>query len=283
MKNRYYNLRENLGSDGIETLFPEWIPGRERVAVFGPHDDDPLIGAGYAMAAALEAGAEVFAVIFCRGDCGYTRIDQKDGIAEIRRRETIDAYGRFGIDPGHIIRFDYPDFGAADNIGYHLPDGRTGSLPGIFQLIRGRRITRLLLPNGYREHTDHTAVFDMGAFDPVQAGDPILCDLGAAQTVRSFLQYAVWSDFSPEDMLASGGANGIRANRAIVVPPQVEARAAQAIRAFETQGEIIRDLIAARERRFTGDGYIELYLDFDPRPKLDFGPYIEMVNRLPRP
>ena len=55
----YYDLRKGVCSTGIDLLFPDWEPGNERVAVFGAHDDDPLLGAGYAMAAAIENGLGV--------------------------------------------------------------------------------------------------------------------------------------------------------------------------------------------------------------------------------
>jgi LmbE family N-acetylglucosaminyl deacetylase len=281
MENRYFNFRENICSDSIEAIFPGWTPGQECVAVFGPHDDDPLIGAGYAMAAAMDAGAEVFAVIFCRGNYGYTRIEQKDTIEGIRRRETIAAYEKFGIPADHVLRFDYPDFGAANYIGYQLINGETGSLPRIVELVRARKITRVLIPNGYREHTDHTAVFNMAAFDVIQAGDPIMGDLGSAHAVKTILQYSVWSDFSPEDMLVAGmEKQGLRANRAMMCPPDVETRVQEAILEFSSQLETIGDLLASRKARFTGDGYIELYIAFDPRPKLDFSPYIRRVCEL---
>ena len=50
---------------GLEVLFPDWRPGDERVCVYSPHDDDAILGAGYAMRAALDAGAEVYIVIVC--------------------------------------------------------------------------------------------------------------------------------------------------------------------------------------------------------------------------
>lgn len=281
MENRYFNFRENTCSDSIETIFPDWAPGQERVAVFGPHDDDPLIGAGYAMAAAMDAGAEVFVVIFCRGNYGYTKNEQKDTIEGIRRRETLAAYEKFGIPADHVLRFEYPDFGAANYIGYQLINGETGSLPRIIELVRAKKITRVLIPNGYREHSDHTAVFNMAANDVIQAGDPIVSDLGPAHAVKNLLQYSVWSDFSPEDMLVAGaGKQGLRANRAMVCPQSVENRVQGAILEFSSQLETIGDLLASRKARFTGDGCIELYIAFDPRPKLDFGPYIRRINEL---
>ena len=49
---RFYDLRAGRGSRDIDLLFPGWSPGDERVLVLSPHDDDALLGAGYALAAA---------------------------------------------------------------------------------------------------------------------------------------------------------------------------------------------------------------------------------------
>ncbi|NLJ41972.1 MAG: PIG-L family deacetylase [Clostridiales bacterium] len=280
-QNIFINLREQVYSQDINSFFPGWEKGNERVAVFSPHDDDALIGAGYAISAAMAEGAEVFIVIFCQGDCGYSVPEQKDTIVDIRRKENISSYGSLGIPAKNIIRFEYPDFSVVNREGYHLPGGGTGSFPLIFDLIREHKITRVLVPNDYREHIDHTAAFNMASYDIVQAGDPIISDKGQPQKVKSIHQYSVWADFSPEDMLVTAlDRDSIRANRAILCPSSVEDNIRVAIEKFESQGQIIQDLVKSREERFTGNGYIELYIEFDPRPKLDFAPYIDHVNRI---
>ena len=55
---RYYNVDTKAVSENIDAIFPDF--GRDEVlAVMSPHDDDAVIGAGYAMLAAKRAGAEV--------------------------------------------------------------------------------------------------------------------------------------------------------------------------------------------------------------------------------
>ena len=71
---------------GLETLFPGWKGSDERVCVYSPHDDDAIIGAGYAMRAAMDAGAEVHVLVACDGACGYSTPEEKPGIVERRRR-----------------------------------------------------------------------------------------------------------------------------------------------------------------------------------------------------
>ena len=39
---------------GLDVLFPGWKGADERVCVYSPHDDDAILGAGYAMRAAMD-------------------------------------------------------------------------------------------------------------------------------------------------------------------------------------------------------------------------------------
>ena len=59
-------------SPGLSALFPGWDGKNERLVVYSPHDDDAILGAGYAMRAAIEDGAEVYIVIVCSGNAGYS-------------------------------------------------------------------------------------------------------------------------------------------------------------------------------------------------------------------
>lgn len=281
MERKYIDLRRGTVSSDIGLLFPDWESGNERVAVLGPHDDDPLIGAGYALAAAADNGAELYAVLFCKGDCGYSKPEEKDSIVSVRRAENERAMTSFGIPPEHILRLEYPDFSLMHHLGAELANGDDGVFRKMMHFIRDNKITRLLVPNGYYEHIDHTAVYLVGAYDAIQAGDAILADYGAPQKIKTYLQYSVWADFSPQDaMLAGETAPGIRANRAILCDPAIEKRIFDALGCYASQHQIIADLMLGRRERDTGAGYLELYIDFDPRPKLHYRPYTEQVTKL---
>ncbi len=218
----FYDLRQGYGKRDINVLFPGWRPGQERVMVFSPHDDDGVLGAGYAIAACQAHGGTVYVCIFCDGSAGYSQVEQKDTIVATRREESIRAYGLLGIAEEHLTHLGYPDFSLVSYVGWKLSSGHKGTLQRVVELLRAQRITRLLIPNGYREHSDHEAAYDVGRYDGVQAGDPVGADWGLLTGIKSTLQYAVWSDFSPEDALLYGAHVGkqadvhIRANRAIV-------------------------------------------------------------------
>jgi LmbE family N-acetylglucosaminyl deacetylase len=280
----YYDLRRRTHSTDIELLFPGWQGGAqggdECLAVFSPHDDDALLGAGYAILAALAAGARAYVIVFCDGRAGYSAPEERTTIVARRRQETEAAYRALGIPDGNVLRFDYPDFSVSPYLGWLLPAGGEGTIGRDIRMLRELGVTRLLLPNGYREHIDHEAVYRAGAFDGPQAGDPILADWGLAPAIRSFLVYPVWGDFSPEDALVTGSTVDLRGNRAIAAPAAVETTIGLALRGFASQERIIEGLLAARAARRVDDRTIEVYQVFDPRPKLDYAPYRQAILQI---
>ncbi len=274
----YYDLRRRVRTADIGLLFPGWQAGDERVLVLCPHDDDGILGAGYALLAALANGAQVHVAIFCNGWAGYSHPEEAATIVERRRRETVAAYDSVGLPEEHIHRFDYPDFSVWPWLGWHLPGGQEGTVARVLPALRRMKPTRLLVPNGYREHIDHEATFRVGAYDGPQVGDAILATCGLAEPIRSYLQYAVWGDFSPEDALVAGAPAGLRANRAIMAPPETEERIGQAVARFDSQKQVIAGVLEARRRnRMRGQRALELYLAFDPRPPLDYEPYHRLI------
>ena len=277
---RYYNVDTKAVSENIDAIFPDF--GRNEVlAVMSPHDDDAVIGAGYAMLAAKRAGAEVSVVIFCRGDAGYSTVEEKETIERVRCKETLDCYQRMGIPADHILRMNFRDFSAFGNIGWEKADGKPGDMPRLLRFLRDKKVTRVMVPNHHREHIDHTATHIMGSFNAPQAGDCALVDCGAPHAVRSVLEYSVWADLAPDDALVNGRAATLRANRIIEVDGGIEGEISNAVSAYVSQAEIIRGLIAARsERRTRGGSYIEVYLTLDCRPKIDFSPYKDFIEGL---
>ena len=231
----YYDLRKKYGKKDLGLLFPGWQPGEERLMVLSPHDDDALLGAGYAMAAAAASGGDVYVCIFCDGSAGYSREDQKDTIVALRKQESAKAHASFGITEDHVFYMNFPDFSLVSYIGWKLCGGREGTLRPVVSLLRQLKITRLLIPNGYREHSDHQAVYDIGRYDGVQAGDPVAVDWAAPFGLKSTLQYAVWGDLPPEDALVTGDDPAIRANRAIVADYAVEEAVGNALARFESR------------------------------------------------
>lgn len=278
MKFTYCDLNTKAVNNDINQIFPDFGEN-EVLAVMSPHDDDAIIGAGYAMLAAKNAGADVYVVIFCRGDAGYSTIEEKNTIEEVRERETFDCYERLGIPRDHILRMGFPDFSAIGHWGWEKADGKPGDMPVLLRFLREKKVTRVMIPNHYHEHIDHVAAHNMSSFTVPQAGDVCLVDYGTPHGVKSTLQYSVWADLDPENALIAGRPTNLRANRILVVDGEVEEKIADAISAYVSQEEIIRGLVEARKERRTKNGdYVEVYITFDCRPKIDFAPYVEWAE-----
>ncbi len=266
---------------GLEVLFPGWQPDDERLCVYSPHDDDAILGAGYAMRAALDAGAEVYLVIVCSGDCGYSTPEEKDAIVARRHRETVNVYQAFGIPERNILFLNYPDFSALSYVGRNVSPTREGNFRSTITMLRRHRITRVLAPNHYHEHIDHLAASLMAQYDAPQAGDMHSVDWAEPYPVRSTAQYSVWAELDPEDALLAGRDPGLRADTVLVASEEVERQVGAGLREYASQQEIIADLIEQRRARQLPDGrFIEVYRRFDPRPKLDFEPYKRLLGKL---
>lgn len=278
MKFTYCDVNSGAVTQDINLLFPGF--GKDEVlAVMSPHDDDAIIGAGYAMLAAQQAGADVYVVIFCRGDAGYSTVEEKETIEAVRCRETYDCYARLGIPADHILRMNFPDFSAIGNWGWEKANGEPGDMPTILRFLREKKVTRVMTPNHYHEHIDHVATYLMASYDVPQAGDMALVDYGTPHPVRSTLQYSVWADFDPEDALVSGRPAALRANRILVADEAVEQKIDDAIGAYVSQEQIIRNLVASRvERRSPTGKFVEPYIAYDCRPKIDLNPYVNWVE-----
>jgi hypothetical protein len=273
---RYLDLSAGQEFKSPEPLFPGWSPDKERVAVFSPHDDDALLGAGYLILAMLAEGAAVDLIIFCDGRAGYSRPEARESIIVRRGQETRKAYQRLGLPPEAIQRLDLPDFSVPHYLGWKLPAGGEGLFARLIPLLRRLRPTRLCLPNGWREHLDHTGVYQAGVFFGPQVGDAILADWGQAPAVRSVLVYSVWGDFPP----AAAGSRELRADRAILAPAEVEERVRQCLQDFASQAEVLAPLVQARSLRLDQGRALELYQTLDPRPALDYRPYWPRVRAL---
>lgn len=249
-------------------LFPGWAPG-ETVAFLSPHDDDAVLGAGCLLQAVSAAGGVALVLVFCRGDAGYTTVEAKETIVAVRRQESLRAYASLGVKESDILAFEVPDFALLETL-VRRP-GPTGAslFDRLIAVLRARRVSRIVFSSGHLEHADHTAVFGHAIYTAPQAGDPILADLGPPSPIRSYLAYAVWSDFEPAvDPALPAADKGVLADEA------AESRVRGALAEFASQGEILRRTVAARrdERKAEG-GYLELFRTYEIRRPIDAAPY----------
>ena len=114
----------------------------------------------------------------------------------------------------------------------------------------------------------------MASFDAPQCGDAITVDWAEPTPISSVAEYSVWADLDPQDAMLSGRDTVLRANTLMIVAPEVEDSVRRGIEQYVSQTEIIAGLVRQRDERRLPDGrMIEVYLRFDPRPKLNFEPY----------
>ena len=262
----------------LDLVFPGWAEG-ERVAFYSPHDDDAALGAGYLIQAVLAQGGRPFVLVFCRGDAGYSRMEDRAAIVSLRRKETLGAYAELGVSGPDILQWDAPDFGLMPSVGRGSA-GKRELFDRLVAFLRKEKISRVVFTSGNLEHWDHTAVFYEGVYTSPQAGDPILADLGAPSPIRSYLAYSVWSDFEPD---GGGAARGLRADKGILAEPADEDKVRRGLRAFRSQARIMDQTVAARRnRRRTDEGYLELYKTVRIRAAVDYRPYASALKNCRR-
>ncbi len=283
----FYDLEGKKRSDDINLIFDDWKQHDERVVIFSPHDDDIVLGAAYASLAVLAHQGEIFVVIFNDGSAGYSKLEMKNKIVDARKKETINALNKLSIKKENVFRLNLPDFSGIHYLGWKLPWSKPEDLksqaifPNVISLLRKIKSTRLIFPNGYREHIDHTAVCMSAMFDGPQAGDTVIVDYGVPSKIKTYLQYSVWSDLTPEDSLLAKRDLKIRANKAIVVDKDSEKIVVEALKEFKSQQDIISYILDIRKgRKIDNNKFLEVYLKTDPRPQMDYDPYKRLISEI---
>ena len=170
-----------------------------------PHDDDLCIGAGLLMQAAVKAGVDVQVVIVTDGCLGYCGSEQKDGIVEIRRQETLRSFELLGISGDHVHFLGFPDGGLTRFIGRReaaegepTVAGFTGLQNAFTHSLRELRPTRVFVPTRMDLHPDHQITHNELMISLFHASGKIWPELGDPLDVPSVHEMAVYCDF-PSD------------------------------------------------------------------------------------
>lgn len=89
-----------------------------------------------------------------------------------------------------IVHFDYPDFSLSNYLGWKSSDNSVNRVyENSIKLIRNRRVTRLIIPNGNYKHPDHTALNYAGLYYGVLATDCVNMDWGEPTDIKSYYEY----------------------------------------------------------------------------------------------
>ncbi|HME52089.1 MAG TPA: PIG-L family deacetylase [Candidatus Lokiarchaeia archaeon] len=284
---RFFDLDAQNELATLEDFFGDWAgSSEESIVIFSPHDDDALLGAGYLILAALTEQVHVHVIIFNKGDAGYSDPLSSATIVETRKKETKASYQVLGLNDSCLTRLDLPDFSGNAYVGLYKPvDERRAKPVGTFKLLltflRQIKATRLVFANGFREHIDHSAVAQTGIFYAPQAGDPVVVDWAEPSSIKTCLEYSVWGAFDPVEVARRSAVSGsLPANLAILASDEMERQVQESLQQFHSQQAIIQGILENRKEREMDGGYIELYMRVDPRPKLDYTPYKEIVKSL---
>lgn len=191
-----------------------WQGKRERFLFISPHDDDVAIGGGLMLQLAKKEKIPVHIVIVTNGALGYCTREEKDFIADIRRRETDACYRKLGVPRGHIYWLGYPDCSLALYQGRRRPrtdweptlENYTGLQNSFTYFLRRIRPTQVFVPTRQDLHPDHKYTYQELLISTFHAAGSIWPELGRPIDTFPFLhEMAVYCDFpeSPKVQLTS--------------------------------------------------------------------------------
>ncbi|MDF2721650.1 MAG: hypothetical protein K0Q59_1325, partial [Paenibacillus sp.] len=91
----------------------------KRALVICGHPDDEVLGIGGTIKKLTNEGTEVTVLMFANGNEGYTTMEEKDSIVDIRRKERENVGRLLGI--AHYEAHHYGDFAIpADEVTYKM-------------------------------------------------------------------------------------------------------------------------------------------------------------------
>jgi len=182
-----------------------------------------------------------------------------------RYRETMNAYRKIGIKPENVETLGYSDI--LQNIGLVSNNGTTGIYEKIVRFLRKNKISRLIIPNHYLEHIEHTSASICGIYYSKQAGNMIRNDWGEPLEIKTIIQYTVWAQFSNEYLLLKKKNKDILANRMLTAEHEYEQNVQNSLLEYIT------------EKKTTDGRYIELYCDIKQNA-IDYLPYNRYLYKL---
>ncbi len=202
---KYYRKtkRGMIITGAMSELFSTWKREEETWMFIGPHDDDIVIGAGLLLQAALKEGVQVHALITSDGRMGYCRLDQRDSIIDIRKKETLASFDILGLPRTNIHYANFPDCDLNSYIGRRKAkpgdpeiQGHTGLQNAFTHFLRTIQPKRIFLPTGADLHPDHKIVYQEMLISLFHASGNIWPELGPVMKKTPFAyEFEVYCDF----------------------------------------------------------------------------------------
>lgn len=185
-----------------------------RLLFVAPHDDDAVLGSGMLLRAARNEGLEAHVVVVTDGRMGYCRLEDRDDIVGIRRRETEAAMEALGGPYLHFL--DYPDCDLDRHTGRRralepnpaAEGGHTGLQNSFTALLRRLTPTHVVVPTGADYHPDHQCVHRELLISLFHAYGTVWPELGTPlQGLPRLYESAVYCDFpAPPTVQLEGDA-----------------------------------------------------------------------------
>ncbi len=159
---------ERRAASTLSGVSHHWQGERESFLFISPHDDDVVIGAGLLIQLAGKENVPVHILIVTDGSMGYCSAEEKERIAEIRRKETFECYQSLGVPKENIVWLGYPDCRLnyyrgrrpAQNNEAMAIEGFIGLQNSFTHHIRMVKPTQCFLPTSNDLHPDHKFVHE---------------------------------------------------------------------------------------------------------------------------
>jgi LmbE family N-acetylglucosaminyl deacetylase len=173
------------------------IPGARWLAVT-PHDDDVPLGMGLLCQAAIAEGVEVHVAVVCDGSLGYTRPEQRAGLAARRRGEMYASMEALGVERSRVHWLDFPESDLPAFQGRKQADvvGAYGGIAhALTGLMRAVRPDTVFAPTSADLHPDHRVCASETDIATFHASGEMWLELGAPIPLADRWDYAVYCPF----------------------------------------------------------------------------------------
>jgi LmbE family N-acetylglucosaminyl deacetylase len=245
-KTNYQHLAAALGAGNL---------ARETWLFVSPHDDDLCLSCGLLMQQAVAEGVNVQIVVVTDGRMGYCTLDQRDTIAEIRRKETYDSFALLGIPKTNISYVGYPDGGlnplcgrrkAQANDEVKPIEGYVGLQNAFTYHLRRTHATRVFVPTSADLHPDHQVTHNELMICLFHAAGTIWPELGEPLVdVPKVYELAVYCDFpAPPQLQIQAGPDAFEKKLASIAAYRSQTQIARLVETIREAGptEYVREL-----------------------------------------
>lgn len=161
---------------------------KRKNVIISPHDDDAIIGLG----GVIQRMDNPIIIILTDGSLGYTEVQYKNEIVNIRKSEAISAYSFLGVDPSNIIFLNFPDLSLSSFKNWKTLDGSPGAYQLVIEILRRFSAENIFISSNIDPHPDHSAAWDIGIVSAEFAEAPVFPDYGKKTTIKSIVGYRVW-------------------------------------------------------------------------------------------